>query len=352
MIKIGDRVRFLNAVGGGVVTRFIKKDVVGILEEDGFETPVLVKECVVIESVNHLNFPVAPEPAPASSQPKQSEPQPEEWEESEETDYGNAISLYLGVVPANIKSLFNSSFDLFLINDSNYSLGYLYSVENHKQKHQYKENGTMRPNTKLFLESFEYEGINKIRQIIIQAVAFKKKGSYEPKPTLDFAVKPVASDFNKLHTFAENDFFEENALIIPLIEKDLPAAFIHPDPEQIRKSMLQKEVAQLPPSASKEKQKEKQGSVVEVDLHIHQLLDSTAGMDNAAMLHYQMDKFRETLAQFKNNKGRKIVFIHGKGDGVLRNEIVKELKAKYPSYYFQDASFRDYGFGATMVTIR
>ena len=41
--------RFLNAVGGGIVRR-VDRDVALVEEEDGFETPVLVRECVVIES--------------------------------------------------------------------------------------------------------------------------------------------------------------------------------------------------------------------------------------------------------------------------------------------------------------
>ena len=48
MVKIGDKVRFLNAVGGGIV-RQITKDSAMVEEDDGFETPVLLHECVVIE---------------------------------------------------------------------------------------------------------------------------------------------------------------------------------------------------------------------------------------------------------------------------------------------------------------
>ena len=33
-------------------------------------------------------------------------------------------------------------------------------------------------------------------------------------------------------------------------------------------------------------------------------------------------------------------------------QLEKELKTKYKQYYYQDASFREYGFGATMVTIK
>ena len=75
-------------------------------------------------------------------------------------------------------------------------------------------------------------------------------------------------------------------------------------------------------------------------------------LSNADMLTYQLDKFHEILGKYANHKGQKIVFIHGKGDGVLRKAIEKELKTRYKQYYYQDASFREYGFGATMVTIK
>ena len=43
--------------------------------------------------------------------------------------------------------------------------------------------------------------------------------------------------------------------------------------------------------------------------------------------------------------------IHGNGDGVLRKAILTELKYSYKTCRHQDASFQQYGFGATMVTI-
>ena len=55
---------------------------------------------------------------------------------------------------------------------------------------------------------------------------------------------------------------------------------------------------------------------------------------------------------FRINKGKKIVFIHGKGEGVLRNAIMQEIRRKYPKCLSQDASFQKYGFGATMVIIK
>ena len=74
-------------------------------------------------------------------------------------------------------------------------------------------------------------------------------------------------------------------------------------------------------------------------------------MSSGDILNYQLDVFRKTLEEHKQHKGQRIVFIHGKGDGVLRKAIIQELNYKYKSYKYQDASFREYGFGATMVTI-
>ena len=65
-----------------------------------------------------------------------------------------------------------------------------------------------------------------------------------------------------------------------------------------------------------------------------------------------MDKFHEVMKENINNKKRRIVFIHGKGDGVLKKEIYKAIKKEYRRVDCQDASFQEYGYGATMVIIK
>ena len=66
---------------------------------------------------------------------------------------------------------------------------------------------------------------------------------------------------------------------------------------------------------------------------------------------HRVRKIDVGCVRYKNKKGQKIVFIHGKGEGTLRRAILDELRTKYKEYSSQDASFREYGFGATMVTI-
>lgn len=91
--------------------------------------------------------------------------------------------------------------------------------------------------------------------------------------------------------------------------------------------------------------------IIEVDLHINELLESTVGMDNTAMLKYQLSVFKKVMDTYKKCKKQRIVFIHGKGEGVLRRAIIDDLRLHYPLCEYQDASFQQYGFGATMVTI-
>ena len=96
----------------------------------------------------------------------------------------------------------------------------------------------------------------------------------------------------------------------------------------------------------------KTSEILEVDLHADSLLETTAGLNAFDILNHQLDVVRKTINEHIKEKGKKIVFIHGKGEGVLLNAIMQELKRKYPRCLSQDASFQKYGFGATMVIIK
>ena len=93
--------------------------------------------------------------------------------------------------------------------------------------------------------------------------------------------------------------------------------------------------------------------ILEVDLHIAQLVDNYQYMSNAEMIEYQLAVFHKTMEQEYKNRGKKIVFIHGRGAGILRAAIAKQLDTKYRNVCeYHDASFANYGFGATMVIIK
>ncbi|QOD61787.1 DNA mismatch repair protein MutS [Polaribacter haliotis] len=95
--------------------------------------------------------------------------------------------------------------------------------------------------------------------------------------------------------------------------------------------------------------KEKQEVIMEVDLHINQLIKSTRGLDNYDMMNLQLDTAKRKVEYAINKRISKIVFIHGVGEGVLKSEL-QSLLNRYPVKYY-DASYKKYGLGATEVYI-
>jgi len=349
-IKIGDKVRFLNATGGGTVSKIISKELIEVTDQDGFDIPVLTRECVVVESAEKTDASQKLGENKKEENVKLEEilPVEDEYVPQEETPEGENLNVWIAFVPVDIKVLSITSYECYLINDSNYYLGYNIANGN-GTRFMSRATGFIQPNTKIFVEEIKKEQLNELELINVQLFAFKRDKSYTFKPSYDVRLKINPVKFYKLHSFVENDFFDEKALLFGIVNNNLPedkTAVVIPD--DLSQIMMQKE--SKPPV--KEIKKETAPEVVEVDLHIHQLLDNLNGLTNADMLKCQLDKFHQVLQENAKRKGQKIVFIHGKGDGVLRNEMLKQLKSKYPTYYFQDASFREYGFGATMVTVR
>ena len=66
-MKIGDKVRFLSEIGGGIVKGFQGKDIVLVEDADGFDIPMPMRECVVIDTDDYnMKRKGAPAPSKAS----------------------------------------------------------------------------------------------------------------------------------------------------------------------------------------------------------------------------------------------------------------------------------------------
>ena len=90
---------------------------------------------------------------------------------------------------------------------------------------------------------------------------------------------------------------------------------------------------------------------VEVDLHMHQLVDSQRGLTPAAMLELQLSHFERMLQIGVRQKTKRMVFIHGVGQGVLRHQIWSRIEQYYPDCACRSADPRRFGNGATEVWI-
>lgn len=136
---------------------------------------------------------------------------------------------------------------------------------------------------------------------------------------------------------------------------DKPIRTAFADAEQIKEALLSATpTKEQKPSESKPKPSKPNAQPEElvVDLHAEELLDNTDGLSSGDILMVQMKEFRKVMDENLKKKGKRIVFIHGKGEGVLRKNILQELKYRYKQCTVQDASFREYGFGATLVCIK
>ncbi len=103
-------------------------------------------------------------------------------------------------------------------------------------------------------------------------------------------------------------------------------------------------------NTKRQKPRERLQPAMEVDLHIGQLVASQKGLSNYDMLEIQIDTAKRQL-NFAMQKGiQRVVFIHGIGAGVLRQEL-EYLFRGYDAITFEDANFQKYGRGATEIYI-
>lgn len=345
-LKIGDKVRFLNATGGGVVKRFINKELVSVEEDDGFETPVLIKECVVIEAISAKNT-VGSETERRSIPPTKTQNQPAP--KIVETNNGDQLNLILAFLPIDEKNLQTSDYEAYFVNDSNYFIQFNY-LSHQSKGWILRHSATVEPNQQVFVEEFSKEDLNQLERICVQLVAYKMNKPFELKQPVSIEFKIDTVKFYKLHSFQNNEYFDDKAMLLHIAKNGVAEHSLIVDPDKLVAAMLSKSEVR---EAAKQPDRERiSNNVIEIDLHAHELLDSVKGLTNSEILKVQLEKFNDVMKNNLASKGSKIVFIHGKGEGVLRKALLDELKLKYKTCLFQDASFREYGFGATMVIIK
>lgn len=381
MVKIGDKVRFLNDVGGGTITGFQGKDIVLVADEDGFEIPTLVTEVVAVETNDYNIAKVVDgkkkeknnEDKPTPTSVKNALAVNDDEEEEEETDIAdqeltykpmaqerrgaNELNLCLAFVPKRVKEISDTPFEVYLVNDCNYYIHY--TLLNYEGKAcQVRHEGEIAPNTKVYLEELLHNRLEEWERITIQTLAFKRDKVFFPKPTYSVNLRIDGTKFYKLHAFQPSVFFNTPALTYDILKGDRAVRPMFVDADELREAMQTPE-EQLPTepqprisgAEKRATRKQDRNAIVEVDLHAHELLDTMVGLEPRDILEYQIKVFRDTMNAHLKNHGCRIVFIHGKGEGVLRNALLKELRTHYKQCRVQDASFREYGYGATMVTI-
>lgn len=353
-VRVGDKIRFLNEVGGGKVVKILDKRKVLVETEDGFEIPVLDSDLVVIDSISDDKIKGTSNNQPPKDSKQKNMPKQEakvenndiNVDENKESDeQGDSVALQLAFVPKDINALYKSNIDLYIINDSSYRVFYAISKWEDGKLNLIKA-GLLASDTKEFIKAYELSETNQVTTFNIQAVYFKNIAYKAHQPEFyDIELNPIK--LQKGGNFTENDFFDERAYIISVSDSYKEEMLKHITDKAISEAIKQKEPRPIVKPAKKQLD-----DIEEVDLHIHELVDNWSGMAPGEIIQIQLARFETALQGGLKGNTKKMVFIHGIGNGKLKYEITRALDSKYPKLKYQDASFKEYGYGATLVYLK
>lgn len=264
MVKKGDTVRYLSEVGGGVVVRVDGK--IAYVEEDGFERPISVNELVVVLPAGHQPSSGArlmfdqqafdtgrtskrnkPEESKGSQSGKDAESlikevaptkvEIEEEFEIVETEYGDSMSVLLAFEPKDLHKLDTTSFNMVLVNDSNFFLSYqLLKRASNAGEWESVKRGEVAPNEIADLCKVEHDDIPSLERLVFQAIAYKKDKSFISKEPLNVLRKIDLTKFFKFHCYRPGLYFDSPVLEIPLLAETLkrkPQSNIKSQPNKI-----------------------------------------------------------------------------------------------------------------------
>ena len=414
MIRKGDRVKFLNDATVGIVSR-IEGSMAHVTVEDGFEIPVLLTDLIAINAEEEKKAmrqmgvgdgtPVNTNTGKGKPQQKERKPQPQRQvqqygkislvddsaEEDDDEDMLDLVAIrqnYLKnrtnaneaalereeqkakaapspveLTAYDIKLCFvpqdaqkpeeSAALECYIINDSSYHVFYTVSRWSINNYVTLIASGQLEEDSKELIKTYRREEFNRMGKLQISLMLFKPT-NYVPAPAEDFTLELSPLKFVRRGSFTENDFFDEPAVIYTLATDNEEAMQMQHAQKALEENlqMDSKEARKDSPKKSGTNQGRYENEPEIIDLHAGEILDDTHGMSNGEIIQAQLARFEIAMdLAVHSNRRQRLVFIHGVGSGKLKHEMQKVLRSKYPKVRFQDASFREYGYGALMVFI-
>lgn len=353
--KIGDRVSFLSTTGGGKVTKIIDSRMVMVEIEDGFEIPCLISDLVI----DYRSLPARQQQIVEVVQQEVKEKELLQQQQAEDARHGGLRrfakeaekeGVYLAFVPHEQQWLLTGAMDVMLVNHTPYEMLYTFTI---REENQFVnvDYGQMEKYEKVVVETISREDLEYWCNGIVQAV-FTKNSSDNVLLPLNAPFSLRTNRFFKEGSYLMSGILGEKAVMVCLSElialksgeADLMKIAKEGIGSQAQKKNLVKQDAPI------DKHKTGQGEAT-VDLHIGELVENIAGLSSHDMFQIQMDYFRKMLDSAIAAEYAKVTFIHGVGNGVLKNAIIEELKM-YKNTENRMASIAKFGVGAIEVSIK
>jgi len=307
--KLGEFVRFVNERREGIITRIIDEDTIAVTDDDGFEIPVLASQVTRVHGKSELT----------------------DIEQNEvpdkHTDQFISNGLFLAITD---DKRVGSVVYFNLINASSWQVLFSFITEKN-DVFKGESSGILKPNSSIQIYSASLNELDLWPKFHVQSL-FYSEGKHELQKPLLYSDKFKAKDFSG--TKKHQSLLAKDAWIIQL-DSQVPLI----DPQKLKESFFKGSETKVEiPKPGKE-----------VDLHIEQLRDDYQFLSNSEILNIQISRFKDCFDAAIVHKMPSIIFIHGTGNGTLRNELHKFI-SKHPQVKtFMDAHKEKFGYGATEI---
>jgi hypothetical protein len=350
-LQVGDKVRFLNEAIEGTVSGLLSNNRVEVGTADGFTLTAFSHELVRVDFDIGMAGEV-PLPAPE----KRIVPAPPEPKPVPKNDVSIVATLdpddtiYAAVVLADALSPLTTDIELFLVNNTSYSLSFVCSRK-HEDLLELCQAGILNSRSEKSIGLYSQDELHAMDGFHF-SILFFNTGQYKPLPPFEKTLHVESNQFLDSRQWEKAGESGNRVLLTPLkspkVVQDISLEKLMekftPPPEAERKEVTRNRPTRPKPTPkyvilAKEKV---------VDLHIEELLKDFSGLSNAQIISHQINCFQKEMDQAILNKLHKITFIHGVGQGVLKSAIREELK-KYDQVRYEDGPPEKYGYGATEV---
>jgi len=351
-IKVGDKVKFLNATGGGVVRKIIDSRLVSVAIEGGFEIPVQASELLVIEAVDagsrffHESFGVSgetetttPEVHPADGQ----EDLPKSVINSRRSE-----DIFIVFVPHDQKWLITGHMDVILVNNTSYDVLYNHFRKENDGSWSGVDYGSLGAGTKLLIATIHRDELPLWTDGCLQFL-FHKDRCYEVPPPFNADFSITGKKFYTEQNYRDSIYVTGKCIVVKIASVLIETEQKGKDVKQVvTGTTTHALIVNSDDFILKHKTGEREA---EVDLHIHELVDDPSTFEKVEILEFQKNYFVRCLESAIANGFLKVTFIHGVGNGVLK-EVILDILKKQEGIEIFDAPMQKYGVGAVEVHLR
>jgi hypothetical protein len=348
--SIGDKVKFLNSKGGGMISKILDSRMVSVAVEGGFEIPTLISELIRVDGS---------EPAARFFTEKSNVRIEQEYKEmakdadiaddrqsslpSQTTRNRKSEDIYLAFFPHEQKWLISGYLDIILINNSSFDILYNIFLQNPEGNYTGKDYGSCFPDSRLLLDTITREQIPEWISGYIQFL-FHSSLHHEVLPPFNSQFRISGQKFYNEASYKETSFIDGKVILVKVVSITESLKVFKSKEEMISTKSTSTENQELILKHMVGQREAK------VDLHIHELIEEPGSLGNQEILDFQKAYFERSLESAIVNHFLKVTFIHGVGNGVLRDSILEMLK-KYEGIEILDAPMQKYGVGAIEIRI-